>query len=149
MLADNRVDRWAWLTIQGLARGLNDEFEIDLGSLGAVVPPAVRPLVREHRLGFPPRAPLLAVPWLRGVLRRTGCRLIHAWGAMPAALARMAATAAHPLVVSIYEPLAGRQEEKWLLSARSDRPLPTICPTGFIRRMLVETGHPMNDSTVI
>jgi glycosyltransferase involved in cell wall biosynthesis len=149
MLADSRVDRWAWLTMEELARGLSESFEFHVGSLGVVVPPGVKPLVREHRLGFPPRAPLAAVPWLRGVLRRTGCRVIHAWGAMPAALARMAAPAAHPLVASVYEPLVGRQEEKWLLSARSDRPLPAICPTGFIRRTLVEKGHPLNDATVI
>jgi glycosyltransferase involved in cell wall biosynthesis len=149
MLADNRVDRWGWDTIMELAGGLVGPFEFHLCSMGTAVPTAVKPLVREHRLGFPPQAPLAALPWLRSVLRRTGCQLIHAWGARPAALARMAAPVKYPLVVSVCAPPTDRQEGKWLLSARSDRPLPAICPTGFIRRMLVEMGHPMNDVTVI
>jgi glycosyltransferase involved in cell wall biosynthesis len=132
------------------SRRLGPGVEPVLASMGGRVPawcavswPGV------HRLGFSARTPLAAVPWLHGLLGRVQCDLVHSWGAVPAAAARLAGVGGGKLLATATRPLLSKSESKWLLSARRDGSLPVVCPTGAIRRDLIEKGHPLDDSSVV
>ena len=124
--------------------------EVQVGAMGGRVPARfATSWPRPHRLGFPTRMPLMAVAWIRRLLRDTRCDLVHAWGVLPAVAARLAGLGGRPLLATITHPLLEVRDNKWLLSARRNVPLPVACPTGAIRRDLVEKGHPPADAGII
>ena len=132
------------------ARRPSSGVEVHLAAMGGRVPARfVESWPRPHRLGFPTRVPLKAVAWLRGLFHKTGCELVHAWGVLPAAAVRLTGLGARPLLATITHPLLDERESKWLLTARGRGSLPVACPTGAIRRDLIEQGHPPADAGVL
>lgn len=152
-LLDQTADWWDFDALDQLigdARRSPGRIEIRLACMGGTIPARFRKSwPPTARLGFPARVPLAAATWLRGLLRQSRCDLVHAWGVIPAATARMAGLRPGSLMVTMSRPLADRRENLWLLAARRDFALPAICPSGAIRRNLIESGHPPGDVGII
>ena len=82
-------------------------------------------------------------------MRKLRCDLLHAWGVSPAVTARLAGAANGSLLLTLSHPLLDRGEDKWLSTARHDANMPVVCPSGSVRRTLIESGHPPDGTCVI
>ncbi|MBN1488299.1 MAG: glycosyltransferase family 4 protein [Phycisphaerae bacterium] len=124
-----------------------------VGAFGAVsVPESIARHARAVRLGDRMGWPFWRAMPLRRVIDSLGLSLVHAWSAVAAGCAQLAAGETCPVLATVCEPPMPRRWGRWVAAAerfRSLRPPTMVFPSQQFRRRALAAGIAMESCGVI